>query len=98
MRLIELIGSPARIGPNLLVTDDADVLRHMAATESGWSRSEWYIAMKSDPRCDSVFSTRDEKMHAELKVKEAAGVGTLMEAHAQSGLTMAVQWPRHYES
>ncbi|CAK3936056.1 Pisatin demethylase [Lecanosticta acicola] len=66
-------GSPARIGPNLLVTDDPDLIRHMNAPGSKWTRSTWYDAMKLDPRQHSVFSTRDEKLHAELKAKEATG-------------------------
>ncbi|SMY26881.1 unnamed protein product [Zymoseptoria tritici ST99CH_1A5] len=66
-------GSPCRIGPNLLVTDDADLIRHMNAPGSRWTRSSWYEAMKMDPRQDNVFSTRDEKLHAELKAKEYGG-------------------------
>ena len=30
-----------------------------------------------DPRLDTVFSTRDEKLHADLKAKEAGGVSRL---------------------
>jgi hypothetical protein len=30
--------------------------------------------MKMDVRTDTVFSTRDEKVHADLKAKEAGGV------------------------
>lgn len=67
-------GSPARVGPNLLVTDDPDLIRHMAAPGSKWTRSTWYDAMKLDPRQNNVFSTRDERLHAELKAKEATGV------------------------
>lgn len=66
-------GSPARIGPNLLVTDDPALIRHINAPGSRWTRSSWYDAMKMDPRQDNVFSTRNEKLHAELKAKEAPG-------------------------
>lgn len=69
-------GSPARIGHDLLVTDDAELIRHMNAPGSRWTRSGWYDAMRMDPRQDSVFSTRNEKLHAELKAKEAGGVST----------------------
>jgi cytochrome P450 len=62
-------GSPVRMGPNLLITDDADVVRHMAAPRSGWTRSKWYNGVRFDPRKDTVFSTRDEKLHTELKAK-----------------------------
>ena len=63
-----------RIGPDLLVTDDADIVRHMNAPGSKWTRSQWYEGVKLDPRFDSVFSTRDENMHADLRAKEAGGV------------------------
>jgi hypothetical protein len=46
----------------------------MNAPGSKWTRSEWYSGMRMDPRLDSVFSTRDEKVHTELKAKEAGGV------------------------
>lgn len=45
----------------------------MNAPGSRWGRSGWYDAMKMDPRKDNVFSTRDEKLHAELKAKESPG-------------------------
>ncbi|KAK5116038.1 hypothetical protein LTR85_009320 [Meristemomyces frigidus] len=67
---IEKYGSVARVGPNLLVTDDADLVRHMNAPGSKWTRSGWFTGLKLDPRRDTVFSTRDEKEHAELKAKE----------------------------
>ncbi|KAF2859031.1 cytochrome P450 [Piedraia hortae CBS 480.64] len=64
-------GSVARIGPNLLVTNDADIVRHLNAPGSRWRRSEWYNGVKLDPRQDTVFSTRDEHVHATLRSKES---------------------------
>ncbi|EME43023.1 hypothetical protein DOTSEDRAFT_89002 [Dothistroma septosporum NZE10] len=72
-RALRQYGSPARIGPDLLVTDDPELIRHMSAPGSRWTRSHWYDAMKMDPRIDTVFSTRDEQLHTELKAKEAGG-------------------------
>lgn len=71
---LEKYGSPARIGPNLLVTDDADLLKHISGPRSGWTRSWWYTSNRFDPRQDTVFSTRDEKFHTELKAKEYGAV------------------------
>ena len=62
------------MGPDILVTGDPDVIRHMNAPGSRWRRSGWYAAMKMDPRLDTVFSTQDESLHATLKAKEAGGV------------------------
>ncbi|WPH01848.1 Hypothetical protein R9X50_00470200 [Acrodontium crateriforme] len=66
-------GMTCRIGPDILVTGDPDVVRHMNAPTSKWRRSPWYHAMRLDPRLDTVFSTRDEKVHSDLKAKEAGG-------------------------
>ena len=71
------IGSPARLGPDLLVTNDIDLIRHINAPGSRWTRSGWYDAMKMDTRSDNVFSTRDEKHHADLKAREYGGVSLL---------------------
>lgn len=67
-------GSPCRVGPDLLVTDDPDVVRHLSAAGSKWTRSGWYEGVRLDPRHESVFSTRDEGLHAELKAKESGAV------------------------
>jgi hypothetical protein len=45
--------------------------------------------MKMDVRLDTVFSTRDEQHHAELKAKESGGV-SLVELHPMTALTSAV--------
>ncbi|GIZ47929.1 hypothetical protein CKM354_001100500 [Cercospora kikuchii] len=70
---LEKYGSPARIGHDLLVTDDAELIRHINAPGSRWTRSGWYDAMRMDPRQDNVFSTRNEEAHVDLKAKEAGG-------------------------
>ena len=46
----------------------------MNAPGSRWRRGEWYTGMRMDVRLDTVFSTRDEQHHAELKAKESGGV------------------------
>ncbi|KAK4569667.1 hypothetical protein LTR86_003432 [Recurvomyces mirabilis] len=66
-------GTPARIGPSLLITDDADLVRHMNAPGSKWTRGSWYDGMRLDPGHDHVFSTRDEAVHADLRSKEIGG-------------------------
>lgn len=34
----------------------------------------WYEGMKLDPRVDTVFSTRDENLHADLRSREIGAV------------------------
>lgn len=67
-------GSPCRIAPDLVIVDDADAIRHIAGPRSAWTRSAWYDTNKFDKREHTVFSTRDEKQHAELRAKEIGAV------------------------
>ncbi|OAG45415.1 hypothetical protein AYO21_00049 [Fonsecaea monophora] len=69
-------GSPARIGPSLLVTDDPDLLGHMSAPGSKWTRSSWYEGMKLDSRANNIFSERDERRHAEMRSKTIGAVNS----------------------
>ncbi|KIX06930.1 uncharacterized protein Z518_04906 [Rhinocladiella mackenziei CBS 650.93] len=62
-------GSPARISPKLLVTDDPELLRHMSAPRSKWTRSSWYEGMKLDARVNNIFCERDERKHADMRAK-----------------------------
>jgi hypothetical protein len=67
-------GSPCRFGPNLLLTDDPELLKHISAPRSRWTRSVYYDAMRFDPRRDTVFSTRDEKHHSDLRARMIGAV------------------------
>jgi hypothetical protein len=71
---IHLLGPLARIGPNLLVTDDVDLLRRMSGARSPYSRAEWYDGMRLDPRVNNVISERNDKNHNALRAKLASGV------------------------
>lgn len=71
---INAIGPLARIGPNLLVTDDVDLLRRMSAARSVYTRSDWYDGMKLDPSVNNVISERNDQRHTALRAKMAAGV------------------------
>jgi hypothetical protein len=68
------LGPLARIGPNLLVTDDVELLRHMSAARSPYSRSDWYDGMRLDPKVNNVISERNDKRHNALRAKLASGV------------------------
>jgi len=68
------VGPLARIGPNLLVTNDADLLRLMSGARSTYSRAPWYDGMRLDPRVNNVISERNDKRHNALRAKMASGV------------------------
>lgn len=73
--LLGLLGSLARIGPNDLICSDPDVIRRMGTAKLGYRRSRFYQSFAFNPDRDSMLSTTDEKIHADLKMKTAAGVG-----------------------
>ncbi|KND92746.1 Pisatin demethylase [Tolypocladium ophioglossoides CBS 100239] len=66
-------GSVARVGPNDLVTSDPDLVKRMLNVRTPYRRSDWYDASRLDPSQDNVISMRDEKAHAKLRSKMAAG-------------------------
>ena len=67
-------GSPVRIGPDYIATDDPVIQRHMAAPRSPFLKGRWFRGMKFDPRLDNLLSMSDEKAHAELRTKLMPGV------------------------
>lgn len=68
-------GTPVRIGPNMIVTDDPDTIRAMTATNSKFRRGHWYKGMRLDPRINNTLSEQDENRHTELRRKLLPGVG-----------------------
>lgn len=66
-------GSPVRIGPNLLLTDDPALMRAMSAPRSTFIRGTWYEGARLDPRQDQAFSTRNEDIHNDLRAKMVPG-------------------------
>jgi len=70
----EKYGSPfVRIGPNVLITDDAEMVRRMNAARSPYKRDTWYYAFRTNPYSHSSLSTIDDGLHNELKTKTVPG-------------------------
>ncbi|PQE05318.1 cytochrome p450 protein [Rutstroemia sp. NJR-2017a BVV2] len=67
--VLDRYGSYARIAPNMVVTNDPDLLRYMSAPRSPWRRAGWYEIHKFDATTDNIFSTTDEKKHTLLRSK-----------------------------
>lgn len=67
-------GSPVRVAPDYIVTDDPVIQRHMAAPRSPFLKGRWFRGMKFDPRLDNLLSMSDEKAHSELRAKVMPGV------------------------
>ncbi|TID15189.1 cytochrome P450 [Venturia nashicola] len=68
-------GSLCRIGPNHLITSDADLLRRMQAPRSRYRRAPWYGTFRFKPRADNIITYIDENKHDELRKKMSAGYG-----------------------
>ncbi|KAK0719109.1 cytochrome P450 [Lasiosphaeris hirsuta] len=60
-----------RIGPDVLITDEPDIIRCMGAARSPYRRSSWYNAFRTDPYFHSMLSTQDEDYHQDLKSRTA---------------------------
>lgn len=59
----------ARMAPNMLLTNDPELLRHMSLPKSRWTRSEFHDANDFGGKTKHVFAERDEKRHAILRSK-----------------------------
>lgn len=64
-------GPLVRIGPELVLTDDIEVLRRMSATRSSYGKDNMYKASIRHPDHDSMFSTVDVTHHDQIKSKLA---------------------------
>lgn len=57
----------------MILQSDPEILRHIAAPRSGFTRGHWYAAMQFDPRINNLLSERDDTRHASLRAKMAPG-------------------------
>jgi cytochrome P450 len=76
IKLNRKYGHIARIGPNDLITDDADVIRFISdVKKSGFVRSDWYESLRIDPDHHTLFTTPEIDYHDKMKSKMMAGYG-----------------------
>lgn len=74
-------GSIARIGPNTVVTSDADLVRKMNASRgSTYTRGMWYKAFKLDAERENLLTELDEEKHMNMRNKVSPGVRTFPRA------------------
>jgi cytochrome P450 len=66
-------GSLTRIGPNDLVTDDAELLRYINGLRSPFTRSDWYNATAFSHKTNHAFCERDDALHNERRNKLIPG-------------------------
>lgn len=66
-------GKLVRIGPNDLVTGDAETLRMINGLRSPFKRSDWYNATAFSHDMNHAFCERDDGLHAERRTKLIPG-------------------------
>jgi len=62
-----------RIGPDLLMTDDAGIMRHINSARTGFTKSDWYHGVRLDPYEQSMLSSTDNAFHDKRKALTASG-------------------------
>jgi hypothetical protein len=66
-------GPIARIGPNDLVTSSSELLAHMNAVRSPYTRAHWYNnGTRLEPGKGHIFSELDEVKHTNWRAHMAA--------------------------
>ena len=71
--LLERYGSPVRIAPDKILTNDPIILRHMSTSRSNFRRGTFYDAFSLQPPLQNVLSQKDEKLHNTLRAKLIRG-------------------------
>ncbi|KAI1075518.1 putative benzoate 4-monooxygenase cytochrome P450 [Whalleya microplaca] len=66
-------GHMARIGPNHLLTDNPDFVRHILSAHSKYTRGPWYDSMRIDPHVPNIVSERNVATHHRLRYQMSAG-------------------------
>lgn len=69
--LVHKYGHLVRAGPELVVTDDPEVIRRMSAARSAYGKDEGYKATIRHPDHDSMLSVVDVQKHDQIKSKLA---------------------------
>ncbi len=67
-------GRLVRVGPNILITDDPEIIQRINAVRGGYGKSTWYSVMRLDPYTHNMISTLDQASHDDIRaLRTAAG-------------------------
>ncbi|ROW15878.1 hypothetical protein VPNG_02637 [Cytospora leucostoma] len=96
--LAKKYGHLIRVGPNLVLTDDPDVLRRIGGARSTYGKDGFYGSTIKHPDHENMFSTIDVPEHDKVKAKLAGAYGgreTLaLEPIVDNFMTVLVQYLR----
>lgn len=62
-----------RIAPDILMTDDPTVHRHMNGAQAGYVKAPWYSSLRTDAYTHSMFSSREVAYHDDVKARVSPG-------------------------
>ncbi|SMY20399.1 unnamed protein product [Zymoseptoria tritici ST99CH_1A5] len=68
-------GPIARIGPNHLLTSDPELVKHILAARSHYTRGAWFDSIRIDPEVTNIVSERDTGRHNHLRHQMSGGYG-----------------------
>ena len=66
-----VVGPLMRIQPDVLLTDDPEIIILMNAARSKHVKADWYTFMRFNPFIDNIFSERDPIVHDRLRATMA---------------------------
>lgn len=69
----EKYGQLVRVGPDVLVTSDPELIRKMGSTKSTYSKAGWYEGNRFNPYHHTMFTTLDTQKHDEMKARVTPG-------------------------
>ncbi|CAI6337947.1 unnamed protein product [Periconia digitata] len=85
-------GSVTRVGPNDLITNSPDLLAHMSAVRSPYTRAAWYNrATRVEPGKDHLFSLLDEDTHTKRRQKMATAYSGKENTSLEPSIDLRVQ-------
>lgn len=62
-----------RVAPDMLMTNDAGVIRHINGVRTGYKRSSWYHSFRINPYRENMISTTNDAFHTYLKSRTNGG-------------------------
>ncbi|KAI1091083.1 cytochrome P450 [Rostrohypoxylon terebratum] len=66
-------GSLVRLGPNVLLTDDPEVIKSLSSAKSRYKKSTWYLGSRFNPYHPTMFITLDPVAHDKTKAQVLPG-------------------------
>ncbi|KAF2098887.1 cytochrome P450 [Rhizodiscina lignyota] len=79
-------GKLTRVGPNDLVSSDAEIVRHINGVRSGYTKSNYYDVMKIDPYVHNTFSETSPEVHTTNRAYMANGYSGKENPHLEDEL------------